>query len=219
MRACSGGTPNTIARSRRGLTAPPAPAWQVCIPLAGSYSPTAARGSIGTPATRCTQVSNFTICAAVANAASAASLSPTSPSRMMFGKSSRARGASCSAAARPRATEGSTCQSISTSSAASLASATLSATTTATISPTWQISGKVIGWCRGRTVGEPSLFLIAMSAGWLLLICGRGLSPSARTSSEVSTHASTPDAAIARAASVELADQQACAYGERTNTA
>ena len=50
----------------------------VCsVPLHPSYSPTAARGSMVTPAMRCTEVLNRTTCAAAANAASAAVASPT----------------------------------------------------------------------------------------------------------------------------------------------
>ena len=216
MRAFSGGMPNTIARSRRGLTAPPAPACSVCIPVVRLYSPIAARGSIGTPQTRCTQVSNFTTCAALAKAAAAAASSPISPSRMTLGLASRARGASVAAAASPRAMAGSASQSMATSSAASLASLRVAATTIATISPTWQASGKMIGCCSGLTVGEPSLLTMRISAGWLLLICGSGLSRSARISSEVST-ASTPGAFLA--AAVSSARMRAWACGERTNTA
>jgi len=67
-----------------------------------------------------------------------------------------------------------------------------------------------------RTTGEPSLFWMLMSAGWLLAIFGSGLIPSATTSAWVST-ARTPGDALA--ATVSMLRISACACGERTITA
>ena len=69
--------------------------------------PVAARGSIGTPAMRGIQVSNFTMWAALAKAASVAALSPTSASIEMFEVASpRASGAPGATAATECVTAG-----------------------------------------------------------------------------------------------------------------
>src|ERR687891_585902 len=69
--------PDTPVRVR---PVPPAPACTVYRPVAGSHTPTAARGSIVTPVTRWTNVSSLTTWAARANTASTVAASPTSTS-------------------------------------------------------------------------------------------------------------------------------------------
>jgi len=213
MRACSSGTPNTIARSRRGLTAPPARR-ATMHPSRRSYSPTAARGSIGTPAMRCTQVSNLTTvrCSGKSRVGRrlAADLAVEDDVRRVEPGARRIRFGGGEAAGDRR-------QHLPVDRdqlAASFAAATLSATTTATISPTWHTSGRrSAGAAGGRPVSRPCDD--ADVGRVVVLICGSGLRPSARTSSEVST-ASTLGAA--RAAVTSSDRDQRVGVRRATNT-
>ena len=114
------------------------PRVRVQVPLSESWLATADRGSRNTGVTRLFASVTSTTCAADANAASVASRSPCSRSKVTLRGLSSHTGADGARACSYVVTAGSGSYSTATASAASSACASLSATTIATGSPAYR---------------------------------------------------------------------------------